>query len=179
MLPPLPQIIALCGNPKSGKSLTAELLASEFGYTVVDDGAFLREIAMSNFGLSKDDVTTQEGKSRTVVVNGSEMTVRELLGRLGNAFENEFGANVIPEIALNRARQLPGPYVFQSVRREQGAYYRAQGGEVWHVDSPAPASEFAFDAYNLDHVTDTISNPGAEGGIDALRSEIGRLLTKG
>lgn len=177
MAPTLPKIIALCGHPKSGKSLAAQFLADEFGYTLVDDGGFLREIAMAHFGLSLEDVTTQEGKAKEIVVNGVTMTVRELLGKLGNAFEDQFGANVIPEIALKRAQAGgPGPYVFGSVRREQGAYYKAQGGVVWHIDAPVPPSPHEFDTFNLDNVDHTINNPGPAGGFDALRSEIGRTL---
>ncbi len=173
----LPKIIALCGNPKSGKSLTGELLAAEFGYSIQDDGRFLRDIAIANFGLTEEDVTTQEGKAKKIVVNGAEMTVRELLGRLGDAFENEFGADVIPEIAVRRAQMTEnGRYLFPSVRREQGAYYKALGGVVIEIDSPAPPSPFKFDSYNKDHVDHVINNPGPEGGIEALRSDMGRIL---
>lgn len=154
---PLPRFIALCGKPGAGKSKAAEILGELFGYQLVDDGGFLRESAMRYFGATHDDVYTQEGKLRTTVINGVTMTWREVLGRLGNAYEAQFGADVIPEIAYNQIPWGNGRFIFGSVRREQGAYHKKQGALILEVEnfSVAP-SPFEFDRYNPANVDLTV-----------------------
>ena len=93
MTSPLPRFVALCGNPLSGKS-TAGLILEKLGYGLVDDGGPMRQIAINQFGATHDDVYTQEGKLRTTVVNGVTMTWRDVLGRIGNGLEHEFGGDV-------------------------------------------------------------------------------------
>lgn len=174
-----PRYIAICGKPTVGKSLAAELLAEIAGYQLVDDGGFLREIAISHFGASRDDVYTQEGKLRSVVINDAEMTWRDVLGRIGNAFEAQFGANVIPEIAYN-GLPAAGRFVFPSCRREQGAYHRARGAIVLHLENfDLSTSPYDFDQFNKAHCNYTIVNDFRErwnGNLVAARQQFARDL---
>lgn len=164
MTPALPQYIALCGNPTCGKTTAAEILEEFAGYKLVDDGGFLRQIAMTHFGASYEDVHTQEGKLRTTIVNGAEMTWRDVLGRIGNAFEAQFGANVIPELAYN-GLDPACKYVFGSVRREQGWYHRAKGALVLEIRNPlAVPSVYEFDRFNADACHLAINNDALANG---------------
>src|SRR5687768_10641087 len=96
-----PRFIALCGNPLSGKSTAQRLLHNSLGYVPVDDGRPLRDIAVDYLGLTEAQVTTQAGKLETVSLNGRDWIVRDILGEIGNAFEEKFGGDVIPLMALN------------------------------------------------------------------------------
>lgn len=156
--PALPPYIALCGKPTAGKTTVAEVLDLLYGYKLADDGQFLRQIAMNQFGLSYHQVHTQAGKLEKVVINGEEMTVRDVLGRIGNGFEQQFGANVIPELAHKTLK--PGQrYVFGSVRREQAAYHKSRGALVIEVQNQfATPSPYEFDQYNPAHIDLAIVN---------------------
>lgn len=159
MSPTLPRLIALCGRPGSGKSKVAELLAEEFGYMIADDGLPLRKIAMEHLGLKRHQVFTQEGKLETVMLNGREWTCREILGEIGNAFEEKFGGDVIP-LMTHMGQDARQRYVMGSVRREQGRYWAAQGAVVIEVENPYVAeSPYPFDRYNPAHVQRKIYNP--------------------
>ncbi|PZR92271.1 MAG: hypothetical protein DI537_13875 [Stutzerimonas stutzeri] len=177
---PLPQLIALCGHPTSGKSTAAECLQGLEGYHLVDDGKPLREIAKSYFGLTHDQVYTQAGKLEEVELNGRTWTVREILGELGNAFEEKFGGDIIPIMSHNSlpVGQLS---VFGSVRREQGAYWRKHGALVIEIVNPlAGPSPYAFDRYNPAHCHYSIINEPPAGGFAAnpvtARAELGIKL---
>lgn len=148
-----PNLIALCGHPKSGKSTLAEELAAEFGYTILDDGVVLREIAVNQFGISPDDVLTQEGKAKLVDVAGTVMSIRQVLGKIGNGLENQFGPYIIPYLAS--LRMSPGKrYVMPSVRKTQGHYWKRLGAVVLEVRNPmAGPSGNDFDVFD-DSVVD-------------------------
>jgi hypothetical protein len=169
---PLPSLIALCGHPTSGKSTAAEVLGALEGYTLVDDGKPLREIAKSYFGLTHDQVYTQAGKLEQVELNGRTMTVREILGELGNAFEAKFGADIIPIMSHNSlpAGQLS---VFGSVRREQGAYWRGHGALVLEIFAPdVGPSPYEFDRYNAAHCHYHIHNDGLSRGLSPAEARV-------
>jgi hypothetical protein len=155
---PFPRLIALCGKPLAGKTTAAEILHYEFNYTICDDGLPLRQIAMNYLGLNHSHVFTQEGKLETVMLNGRRWQTREILGEIGNAFEDKFGGDVIPMMSHN----IQDPrkfYVMSSVRREQGAYWARVGALVIEIDKPGLAeSAFEFDCYNPDHVHLSIIN---------------------
>lgn len=174
----MPRIIALCGNPGSGKSTAAELLQETYGYKIADDGLPLRRIAMEYFGLTEHQVFTQEGKLEQITLNGRTMTVREILGELGNAFEEKFGANIIPIMAHN-IMQPDQNYVLGSVRRDQGHYWASMGGLVIEISNPdAGPSMYEFDRYSKSAVHHTILNDGLHEGLhedDALLRLIDRL----
>jgi hypothetical protein len=160
-----PKIIALCGNPTSGKTIASEIIHEIYGHEVADDGRPLRMIAIDYFGLTHDQVFTQEGKLETVVINGREWTVREILGEIGNAFEEKFGGDIIPIMSHN-ARPKGALSVFGSVRREQGLYWRNQGALVLEIRNPlAGESRYEFDTYNEKHAHAVIQNDGLARGL--------------
>jgi hypothetical protein len=154
----LPRLIALCGNPGSGKTTAAEILRDEYGYEIADDGLPLRQIAMKYMGLTEHQVFTQEGKLEKVELNGRTWTVREILGEIGNAFEEKFGGDIIP--MMTHATLNPNKrYVMGSVRREQGFYWKREGALIIEVVNPAaPPSPYEFDRFNRAPVQTTIVN---------------------
>lgn len=172
--PALPKLIALCGNPLSGKSTVAELLNINLGYAIADDGMPMRHMAMDYLGLSHDQVFTQAGKMETVLLNNKDYTVREILGQIGNAFEEKFGGAIIP--LMTHATLNPDVNsVMTSVRREQGGYWKSQGALVIEIVNPqAGPSNYAFDSYNRAHVDVTILNDGLFRGLapDAARADL-------
>lgn len=154
----LPEIIALCGNPKSGKTTAGEILSCELGYIIADDGLPLRRIAMEHLGLTQHQVFTQAGKLEEVDLNGRKMTVRQILGEIGNAFEEKFGADIIP-MMTHRCFEPGVRYVLTSVRREQGLYWKRHGALVIEmVNEEAPPSPYEFDRYSSVPIDVTIFN---------------------
>lgn len=168
----LPRFIALCGNPKSGKSLAQEILKELYGTAPVDDGAPLREFAMQNLGLTRDQVFTQSGKLETVEILGRQWQVRELLGELGNRYEGMFGKDILPFIAINRADQAKAPsFSFGSVRRDQGRMYQARGGIVIEIVNPgAGPSNYEFDQYDRSIVDYRVMNDGLFRGLPPVEA---------
>lgn len=162
----VPKIIALCGNPTSGKSTAAEIINEVYGHELADDGLPLRQIGMNYLGLTPEQVFTQEGKLEKVTLNGREWTVREILGEIGNAFEEKFGGDVIPIMSHN-ARPKEAYSVFGSVRREQGLYWRNKGALVLEIVNPlAGPSPYEFDTFNPVHCHAQIMNDGLARGLD-------------
>lgn len=154
----LPDIIALCGNPKAGKSEIQKILQQEFNYQPVDDGAIIRRFGMSELGLTHDQVYTQAGKLETVEIMGRVWTVRELLGVYGNQLEAMFGKHVMPYFGT-RNLDPNQFYSFASVRRDQGAFYKERGGVVIGVRNPtAGPSPYEFDRFDESLVDIWIDN---------------------
>lgn len=154
----LPRFIALCGNPKSGKSTTQKILQDRFGYQPVDDGAVIRRFAIDWLGFSHDDAYTQEGKAGYVEINGKTWQRRDILGTYGKHLEAMFGDYAMPMFGT---RTLPegGLYSFGSVRMNQGGFYKQQGGLVIEIDNPlAPPSPYAFDQFDKSLVDYKIEN---------------------
>lgn len=147
-----PRLIALCGNPGSGKSKVAEILQAEYGYEISDDGLPLRQMAMQYLGLTHDQCFTQAGKLEKLDLVGREWQARGVLGEIGNAFEEKFGGDVIPFMSY-RIQDPAKSYVMGSVRREQGQFWASKGALVVEViNSYAGPSKFEFDKYNRQHV---------------------------
>lgn len=162
----IPKIIALCGHPLSGKSTAADIINEVYGHELADDGLPLRKIAMDYLGLTADQVFTQEGKLQKVELNGREWTVREILGEIGNAFEEKFGDDIIPIMSHN-ARPEGSYSVFGSVRREQGLYWRKAGGLVLEIVNPlAGPSQYEFDTFNASYCHARIINDGLARGLE-------------
>lgn len=155
-----PRLIGICGHPSAGKSEVQQILYAPHGYEPADDGWPLRDFAIRHFGMTLDDVSTQEGKARWTSVTGARMQNRDVLGRIGNALESAFGDQILPWLAcqsLDPRRR----YSFGSVRRDQGKVYKSLGGAVIGVRRPGVGpSEFEFDRFNEDLVDVWVENDG-------------------
>lgn len=155
-----PRFIALCGNPKAGKSLAQEILSKEYNYLPVDDGHVLRDFAVRNLGMTWDQVSSQAGKNEKIDILGKEWERRKLLGGLGNHLEDMFGDHIMPYIAT-RNLYPNARYSFGSVRKTQGHFYRGIGGAVIEIMNPqAPETGNDFDRYDLTAVHRTVINDG-------------------
>ena len=178
------RFIAICGYPDAGKSTVQRIMQDRYKIVAIDDGAALRRGAMAMFGLSEQHVTTSEGKSAKVIIDGKEMTVRQILGDLGCALEDKFGENIVPALTLAGLGPIDKSvdiFSFGSVRKGQGAFYRERGGIVVEVvrEGTRPSSD--FDEYDRSVVDFTINNgtvdePAAEqilvGQIDLVLERI-------
>lgn len=158
----LPRFIALVGQPKSGKSLVQELLAANYGSKSIDSGLPLREIAMQQYGLTRDQVFTQEGKLEFVKIGNRRWQVRELLGELGNRFEEMHGDWATPWMITRRiANTELGPFCDASCRKTQGSFYKslAGGGVVIGLNRPdVQDSPYGFDQVRTELVDIWIDN---------------------
>lgn len=160
----LPRLVALCGNPKSGKSEVQRILKEKFSYQPVDDAAVIRRFAIDWLGLTEEDVTTQEGKQKIVEILGKEWQVRDILGTYGCKLEEMFGEWIFPYTATRNLSDLMR-YSFGSVRRNQGRFYKQQGGVVIEIQNPlAKPSPYAFDRYDKSVVDIVIDNDSLERG---------------
>lgn len=159
----LPNWIGLCGNPKAGKTEIQKILFSEWGYLPADDGIALREIAKSWLGLSHHQCYTQEGKAEYVEILGRKWQCREVLGELGNRLEAMFGDHIMPYMTTLKLDPNQR-YSFGSVRKNQGAFYKARGGMIIGIHNPvAPPSPYAFDRFDQSAVDLWINNDPALG----------------
>ena len=146
----LPSFIALCGNPTSGKSTVAEIITELYDAEIMDSGKPLREIAKSYLGLTHDQVYTQEGKASFVDVLGVSWQVRDILGTLGNKFEETFGEFAMPHMSSVNLDVTKGrTYIDASCRKTQAKYWKARGGIAIGIKSKgAYPSKFQFDKFD-------------------------------
>jgi hypothetical protein len=157
-MPTLPRFVALCGNPRAGKSEAQKILQEAYGYEPVDDGMPLREIAVEKFGLSWEDVTTQAGKLRYTEIAGNSRQNRDILGSLGVGLEEQFGEMILPFLATRKLDPAKR-YSFGSVRKVQGHYYKQFDGVVLEIVNPdAGPSPYAFDVYDKSAIDARIFN---------------------
>lgn len=173
------KLIALCGAPKAGKSEVQSYLKDRWGVTPIDDGFPLRDFAHSHLGLGWADVTTQEGKARTVTIPGGQrMNVRKILGQIGNALEGVFGNDILIDIALNHIAGRDGAFCFSSVRRRQGAVVKRHGGIVVGITRPGCTIENEFDDFDHGLVDHWISNDGTHADLrHRVRTTVTPYLT--
>ena len=165
-----PKIIALCGHPKHGKS-TVQAMLEEMGVRPFDDGLPIRLEGMRRFGLTWEQVSTQDGKAEQCFAFGRNMEVREALGLIGKSKEEE-NIDFWAEAAVRMIRDegITEPVSFGSVRRQGGHVYRAAGGIVLEIRDPRkPDSPYDFDQYDPRAITHTITNDGT---IDDLRASV-------
>lgn len=172
----LPKYIAICGQPKTGKSLVQEILAANYGARPIDSGLPLRQIAMEQYGLTRHQVFTQEGKLEYVEILGRKWQVRELLGELGNRFEEMHGDWATPWM---NTRSIPendaGPFCDASCRKTQGLFYKQFGGIVIGITRPdVKDSIYAFDQVRKEIPDVWINNDALARGlsIPAARADL-------
>ena len=162
----VPHLIALCGNPGSGKSTAQKLLLQLYGHEPVDDGFAVRDIAMRHLGLSHDDVYTQEGKARSSEILGKTWQHRVILGEVANRLEEMFGDHIMPWIHTRKLDPAKR-YSFGSVRRDQGLFYKQIGGVVIGIRNPlAPPSPNEFDRFDETVIDHWIDNDGLARGLE-------------
>jgi hypothetical protein len=132
----------------------ADIICRHFPAFKVDDGLPLRLAAPHLFGCYPAAPFSQAGKLQKVMLPDGEHEVRRLLGRLGELMEEEYGADFLPYRALQQAEQIASSdpriktFVFSSVRRLQGEFYRARGAIVIEVRRPGVGpSGNAFDKF--------------------------------
>jgi hypothetical protein len=157
---PLPKMIGICGYPKHGKS-TAQRFLELLGVEARDDAKTLREGAMKEFGLTYEQVTTQEGKAQLCEAFGTTMTVRQALGDYGQVYERAYGPNYWVEQAVEqlRAERVQHPISFGSLRRSQPSVIKANGGFVLAINNPdGPKVIHDFDHYDYDYVDNMVFN---------------------
>lgn len=168
-----PRLIAICGYPGAGKSEVQRILEERYGVQPVDDGAPLREIAVKYFGLSWDDVRTQEGKRRSTGILNKNWVNRKLLGELGNSLEALLGAHIMPFMATRRLAANHS-YSFGSVRRDQGRFYKEMDGIVVGVRRPGVGpSGNEFDQFDESLVDYWIEN---DGDLQKLSDHVDHLI---
>jgi hypothetical protein len=170
------KFVALCGNPKSGKSTVARMLEDEFGGVLVDDGLILRKAVPILFGIPEDEPFTQEGKVKVYDVCGREESVRQMLGELGNYLEERYSPDFMPtrSLAIARRDNAHAPFsIFGSCRREQGRCYKRNGGIVIEVDNPLAApSGNIWDEWDRSCVDFRLHNDPRELSLDDLRDMV-------
>lgn len=169
--------IALVGNPGAGKTTLQNILSEMWGVRPVDDGRILRDIAKRLFGLTEEQVTTQEGKASVIEIDGKPWEVRKILGEIGNRFEEMFGEKVLAYAAMNSVKDQDGLFSYGSVRKSQPQAYRERDGIVVEVVNPnAGESGNTFDNYDKSSVTHTIFNDGYS--LEALRQAALQTLSQ-
>lgn len=171
--------IALCGHPKSGKSTFADMMAEEYGGVVIDDGLILRKAVPILFGIPEEECFTQEGKAKVYNICGKEVSVRQMLGYLGNHLEGMYSEHFMPVRAMQIANELypEAPfYLYPSCRKTQGHAYKERGGIVIKIDNPrVEVSENAFDAWDESAVDFTLLNDPENTNLDMMRNVV-RML---
>lgn len=156
---PTVKIIGICGHPQHGKS-TAQCFLEPLGVQPVDDSEPLRRLTMERYGLTWDDVSTQQGKAKQVFrpEHGDHVSVRRALGDLGKEYEAEHGPNYWMERAISSI-DGSSPVSFGSVRMGQAHAIRAAGGFVIAIYDPRrPLSGFDFDQFDREAVDVWIHN---------------------
>lgn len=156
----LPHIIAICGNPTSGKSEVQRILATK-GVYPIDDGEPLRRFAVDSLGLLPADVRTQEGKLRATAILDRDWEHRKLLGEFGKKLEELFGPDIMPFMATRKLDPNVS-YSFGCVRRKQGWFYKRLGGVVLGIERPGvKPSGNDFDEFDKTAVDHWIPNTGS------------------
>lgn len=156
------RFIGLCGVPRCGKSTVAEMLADEFSGVIIDDALILRQAVPILFGIDISEPFTQEGKAKEYFVCGRRMTVREMLGELGEFLESRYSPDLKTMRAVNYAlKAYPSApfYILPSLRLDQGLFLKTLGGVVIEVVNPrVQPTGNGFDEYNKSFVDFQIIN---------------------
>lgn len=171
--------LGVCGFPKSGKSELGRILVEKHGFTLVDDGRILRDACKALYDLDEADVTTQEGKARTVLVGDKGIVVRDLLGTLGNLLEFQYGQMIIAELTIARAEkriEKPSLIVLPSVRKRQGEAIHKVGGKIVELVRSGCKANYDFDHYDGSLVDYTVINDGTVTDLEHKADQVVHLL---
>lgn len=175
-----PTYIALCGKPTAGKDTVAKIIAARTDAAIIDDGLVLRQAAPILFNFNPAYPFSQEGKLKEIIMpdGHTRRSVRDCLGKLGDLIEQEFGADIMPARAVELADRVQksegvSTFVFPSVRKQQGWYYKKRGGLVVEINRNVPESRYAFDRYDVGAVDYVIDNTGT---LEDLHDEVSAFL---
>jgi len=176
-----PVYIALCGKPTAGKDTVARMIAHRIKASIIDDGLPLRLAAPVLFGFNPSYPFTQEGKAKEVLMpdGQTKRTVRDCLGTMCATLEDEFGEFIMPARAMELAEQTRrtegvNVFLFPSVRRRQGHFYKSKGGFVVEVNRDVEDSRYEFDNdYSRDCIDYVIPNHGT---LEDLKDEVDKFL---
>lgn len=176
-----PVYIALCGKPTAGKDTVARIIANRMKAAIIDDGLPLRLAAPVLFGFNPSYPFSHEGKAKEVLMpdGTTKRTVRDCLGTMCAILEEEFGEFIMPARAMELAEQTRRAegvdvFLFPSVRRRQGHFYKSKGGFVVEVDRDVEGSRYHFDNdYARDCIDFTIDNNGT---LEDLQDEVDKFM---
>ena len=167
--------IAICGAPGAGKSTVQKILYDEFSVHPVDDGRILRDIAIQSFGLTEEQVTSEQGKNSYIEFLNQKWQIRQILGEIGKSLENIFSEHIIPHLTIQKhCVNEKHNYSFGSVRRSQPQYFNKIGGIVIEVIRKGCTPKYDFDEYT-GKIDFTIINNGT---LEELKQQINNIFHK-
>lgn len=138
-------IIALTGKARSGKDTAAEVLVRTHDFYSTAFAGPLKDACIFKFGLSHDDVHTQEGKDRFVPEWG--MTVGEILQKEGTEATKPFWGEDIwikrwrMELAAHHERGHRRIVVTDCRFDNEAETVRDLGGHVFQIVRPGAEKE--------------------------------------
>lgn len=171
----MPEIIAISGKARSGKTTAAKhLLTLIPNATIVSFAAAVRESAIRDFGLTMDDVLN--GKNRVIRVRGEDTTIRRLLISIGNGART-LDQNHWVRIAMGKIGSLgPGACAIIDDLRfaNEANTLRSAGATLVRIERPGielidDISETELDNHGFDF---TVLN---DGGLDGYLGKIEKL----
>jgi len=168
------QFVALCGYPAVGKSEVQLVLKELYGFQIVDDAKPLREAAKILYDLDDWHVSTQEGKATILNLGERRVTVRQVLGELGDHLE-ESDPYHMPRRARERAMAVDqkAKYSFGSVRKDQGCFLKDCGGTlVIEVSRSGCKPRGDFDEYDRGCIDFSIENDFDESNPEASKARL-------
>ena len=185
------KIIGLSGQAGAGKDETGSFICKNYGPWFTNAWAKnLKEGCMVFFGLTRDQVYTQEGKETVDEFWGE--TPRRILQRVGtdlfrNHYDEDFWVKSMKRTLFGTKEDpIDHNWVVTDCRFPNEAdAIREWGGEVWHIVRPGHAelagdanaqqhaSETSMDGYQ--HFSEVIVNDGT---LEELKDKIQTLMEK-
>jgi hypothetical protein len=159
------QFVGLCGYPAVGKSEVQKVLQDLYGFQIIDDAENLREAAKVLYGLEDWHVATQEGKSTILHLGDRRVTVRQVLGELGNHLEKSDPYHM-PRHAVAKALagNPQGLFSLGSVRKDQGCFLKSSHEAlIIEVTREGCAARGDFDEYDRSCLDFSLENFFDEG----------------
>lgn len=156
-------LIGVVGQPTHGKSTALRIIQRLTGAVIFDTGEPLRRACMAAYGLTWEDVSTQQGKAKEIFrpEHNDRVSVRQALGDYGK-IEEARGSdkNVWTTVAVDQALDTLFPVLaFDSVRMGQGEVIQRAGGLVLEIRNPLkPSSPHSFDQFDPRFTDFVVSN---------------------
>ena len=166
------KIIALVGNPGSGKNEVANILCRVHGYKLIDDSYWLKSIASRKYNIPVDWFYDRRYKDEAISDLAGK-SPRQLAGELGNEIESLIDPVVFAKLAYSEMPES-GLYVVPSVRQTQPDFWKSVDAtliEVVRSEAIDPGNN--FDWYNAERVDFRIHN---EGTLKDLENSVASVL---